>query len=98
VRWFWEVAHALAEEAKKRLLFFVTGSDRVPIKGLGHLNPPFVVSRCLPQGWARAAGRAGGGWFAAGSQGGRGAPALAQPPGSHVRCAHVRLGDGAWLR
>ena len=23
---------------KKRLLFFATGSDRVPIKGLSHLN------------------------------------------------------------
>ncbi|PNH10977.1 Ubiquitin-protein ligase E3A, partial [Tetrabaena socialis] len=45
VRWFWEVAHALSAFSQKRLLFFVTGSDRVPIKGLGHLNPPFVISR-----------------------------------------------------
>ena len=45
VCWFWEVAHSLDEARKKRLLFFVTGSDRVPIKGLGHLNPPFVISR-----------------------------------------------------
>eukprot|EP00195_Chlamydomonas_chlamydogama_P006855 CAMPEP_0202911740 /NCGR_PEP_ID=MMETSP1392-20130828/55763_1 /ASSEMBLY_ACC=CAM_ASM_000868 /TAXON_ID=225041 /ORGANISM="Chlamydomonas chlamydogama, Strain SAG 11-48b" /LENGTH=556 /DNA_ID=CAMNT_0049602365 /DNA_START=33 /DNA_END=1703 /DNA_ORIENTATION=- len=45
VRWFWEVVHALDEAKKKRLLFFVTGSDRVPIKGLAHLNPPFVISR-----------------------------------------------------
>ncbi|MEW5311972.1 MAG: hypothetical protein WDW38_003640 [Sanguina aurantia] len=36
---------AFSEAKKKRLLFFVTGSDRVPIKGLAHLNPPFVVSR-----------------------------------------------------
>ena len=28
IRWFWEVVHALSEEQKKRLLFFVTGSDR----------------------------------------------------------------------
>ncbi|GFR45089.1 hypothetical protein Agub_g6465 [Astrephomene gubernaculifera] len=45
VRWFWEVAHALPPASQKRLLFFVTGSDRVPIKGLAHLNPPFVISR-----------------------------------------------------
>ncbi|GAX73417.1 hypothetical protein CEUSTIGMA_g869.t1 [Chlamydomonas eustigma] len=45
VTWFWEVAHSLDEGRKKRLLFFVTGSDRVPIKGLAHLNPPFVISR-----------------------------------------------------
>ena len=28
---------------QKRFLFFCTGSDRVPIKGLGNLN--FVISR-----------------------------------------------------
>jgi ubiquitin-protein ligase E3 A len=39
------VTHALPESRKKQLLFFVTGSDRVPIKGLAHLNPPFVISR-----------------------------------------------------
>jgi ubiquitin-protein ligase E3 A len=40
-----QVVHALDEAQQKRLLFFITGSDRVPIKGLGHLSPPFVVSR-----------------------------------------------------
>ncbi|KAF8058355.1 UBE3A [Scenedesmus sp. PABB004] len=45
VRWFWEEVHALDGAARKRLLFFITGSDRVPIKGLGHLSPPFVISR-----------------------------------------------------
>ena len=44
-RWFWEVCHSLDEAKRKRLLAFVTGSDRVPIKGLGHLNPPFVISK-----------------------------------------------------
>ncbi len=39
------MTHALPESRKKQLLFFVTGSDRVPIKGLAHLNPPFVISR-----------------------------------------------------
>lgn len=39
----WEVIHSLPLEMKKRFLFFSTGSDRVPIKGLGNLN--FVISR-----------------------------------------------------
>ena len=46
--WFWEVVHGFSEEQKKRLLFFVTGSDRVPIKGLASLQPPFVISRNGP--------------------------------------------------
>jgi len=40
---FWRVVHALSEEQKKLLLSFTTGSDRVPIKGLGNL--PFVISK-----------------------------------------------------
>lgn len=48
VTWFWEVVHCFSEEQKKRLLFFVTGSDRVPIKGLASLQPPFVISRNGP--------------------------------------------------
>ena len=40
-----QVVHDLDEAQQKRLLFFMTGSDRVPIKGLGHLTPPFVISR-----------------------------------------------------
>ena len=32
ITWFWEVVHAFSEEQKKRLLAFVTGSDRVPIR------------------------------------------------------------------
>ena len=39
----WEVIHELPIKLQKRFLFFCTGSDRVPIKGLGNLN--FVVSR-----------------------------------------------------
>jgi len=39
----WEVVHALPVDMQKRFLFFCTGSDRVPIKGLGNLN--FVISR-----------------------------------------------------
>jgi ubiquitin-protein ligase E3 A len=37
--------HAFNDHQKKRLLFFITGSDRVPIKGLAHLSPQFVISR-----------------------------------------------------
>jgi len=34
VKQFWEIAHQLCEEDKRRLLAFCTGSDRVPIGGL----------------------------------------------------------------
>jgi hypothetical protein len=46
VRDFWSIVHRMSDADKKRLLFFVTGSDRVPIKGLGNLL--FVVSRNGP--------------------------------------------------
>jgi len=39
----WQAIHGLPLELKKKFLFFSTGSDRVPIKGLGNLN--FVISR-----------------------------------------------------
>ena len=39
----WVVILELPIEMKKKFLFFCTGSDRVPIKGLGNLN--FVISR-----------------------------------------------------
>lgn len=48
VGWFWEVVHDMPTEQKKRLLFFVTGSDRVPIKGLANLSPPFTIARNGP--------------------------------------------------
>merc|ERR1719361_1519207 len=37
VRDFWAVAHGLSESDKRKLLSFCTGSDRVPINGLGQL-------------------------------------------------------------
>ncbi|KAF9431462.1 putative E3 ubiquitin-protein ligase HTD2 [Entomortierella beljakovae] len=46
IRWFWEIVHAYDEKDKKRLLFFATGSDRVPIGGLGHLT--FTISKNGP--------------------------------------------------
>ena len=38
-----QIVHGLTEEEKRNLLSFVTGSDRVPVKGLGSL--PFVIAR-----------------------------------------------------
>jgi len=43
IQLLWEVIHGLPLEMKKKFLFFSTGSDRCPIKGLGNLN--FVISR-----------------------------------------------------
>lgn len=40
---FWEIVHEFSFEDKKKLLFFCTGSDRAPIKGLGSLN--FTISK-----------------------------------------------------
>jgi len=46
IKEFWSVVHAMSAEDKKKLLFFTTGSDRVPIKGLGNLS--FTISRAGP--------------------------------------------------
>ncbi|EPZ32224.1 HECT-domain-containing protein [Rozella allomycis CSF55] len=46
IQWFWEVVHAFSEKEKKLLLFFTTGTDRVPIGGLSKLN--FVIARNGP--------------------------------------------------
>jgi len=43
VKHFWQVVHSMSDFAKRRLLLFCTGCDRVPIVGLKALN--FVVSR-----------------------------------------------------
>jgi len=43
---FWSVVHSLSEDEKRRFLFFCTGSDRVPIKGLGSLA--ITISRQGP--------------------------------------------------
>ncbi|KAJ3388042.1 putative E3 ubiquitin-protein ligase HTD2 [Lobulomyces angularis] len=40
---FWELVHEMTEEEKKKLLFFTTGSDRVPVGGLSKLQ--FVIAR-----------------------------------------------------
>jgi hypothetical protein len=46
IQWFWQVVHSFSENEKKRLLFFTTGTDRVPIGGLSKLN--FVIARNGP--------------------------------------------------
>ncbi|KAI9298868.1 HECT-domain-containing protein [Neoconidiobolus thromboides FSU 785] len=43
---FWKVAHGFTEAQKKQLLFFTTGSDRVPIGGLSKLQ--FVIAKNGP--------------------------------------------------
>lgn len=43
IRDFWDIVHHFSEEEKKKFLMFCTGSDRVPIKGLGELG--FVIVR-----------------------------------------------------
>ena len=42
----WEIFHGLDYDHKKKLLMFVTASDRIPLKGLG--NVVFVIQRNGP--------------------------------------------------
>ncbi|XP_030851223.1 probable E3 ubiquitin-protein ligase HERC4 isoform X2 [Strongylocentrotus purpuratus] len=42
----WRLIHSLSNEQKKKLLNFITGSDRVPLKGLSSL--PIVIQRNGP--------------------------------------------------
>ncbi|KAJ3097588.1 hypothetical protein HDU96_000336 [Phlyctochytrium bullatum] len=46
IQWFWDIVHNMSLEQKKKLLMFVTASDRVPLKGLGNLT--FVIQRNGP--------------------------------------------------
>ncbi|SCU91381.1 LAME_0E12288g1_1 [Lachancea meyersii CBS 8951] len=43
VKWFWEIFDELNTEEKRKLLEFVTGSDRIPATGISTI--PFKVSR-----------------------------------------------------
>ena len=43
IRYFWEIVHEFSDADKKMLLFFATGSDRVPVGGLAKLQ--FVIAR-----------------------------------------------------
>lgn len=38
VRWFWKWAENLEEEKQKKLLRFITGSDRIPATGISNMN------------------------------------------------------------
>jgi len=46
IKAFWEIFHELSLEQQKYLLAFVTGSDRVPIKGISRLT--FIIQRNGP--------------------------------------------------
>jgi len=39
----WEILHNLSDNEKRKFLFFFSGSDRIPVGGLGKLK--FVVAR-----------------------------------------------------
>lgn len=38
IRYFWDVVMSFSMELKKKLLLFATGSDRVPIGGMGEME------------------------------------------------------------
>jgi ubiquitin-protein ligase E3 A len=66
---FWSVVHSMSLEDKKKLLFFCTGSDRSPIRGLGRSmlgvrGSGFGVRGFCPSGadLARAFRVSGFGW------------------------------------
>ncbi|XP_046990929.1 probable E3 ubiquitin-protein ligase HECTD2 [Schistocerca americana] len=40
---FWDVLHSLSDELKKKFLLFATGSDRVPVGGMGEMT--FKITR-----------------------------------------------------
>jgi hypothetical protein len=46
IKAFWEIVHTWSDEQKKKLLFFTTGTDRVPIGGLAKLQ--FVIAKNGP--------------------------------------------------
>ena len=37
-RFFWDVVHNFPEETKRKLLQFITGTDRVPVGGLSKIR------------------------------------------------------------
>ncbi len=46
IRWFWSFVSALSLESRKKLLVFVTASDRIPLNGLQSLS--FIIQRNGP--------------------------------------------------
>lgn len=45
IKWFWTVVKSLDDERKKKLLRFVTSSERAPLLGFSYLHPSFCVHR-----------------------------------------------------
>ena len=43
LHWFWDIVHAWSAERVKKLLRFVTASDRLPIGCNKHRNPAFTI-------------------------------------------------------
>ena len=37
-RWFWQVVEEMSSDKQRRLLLFVTGSDRMPVGGLSEMT------------------------------------------------------------
>lgn len=37
-RWFWQIVKEMPSDKQRRLLLFVTGSDRMPIGGLSEMT------------------------------------------------------------
>ena len=46
ITWFWELVHTFEDTEKAHLLAFSTGSNRVPVGGLEHIN--FVIAKQGP--------------------------------------------------
>ena len=38
VRWFWEVINEMEVVEQQKFLLFVTGSDRIPVGGMGEMT------------------------------------------------------------
>ena len=45
IRYFWEVFHDLSDETKRKFLFFLTGSNRVPITGMRSIQVKGLLFR-----------------------------------------------------
>lgn len=42
IRWFWEVIHEMSLADKKKFLLYLTGSDRIPMKGMRAIKVGFL--------------------------------------------------------
>lgn len=53
IRYFWEIVQGFTDEQKKQFLVFTTGSDRVPVGGLGKLQVILAHKVCYRKEWNR---------------------------------------------